>query len=257
MKVKGWEDFQHYKDRSPPWIKLHKTLLDNYEYQCLPIASKALAPMLWLLASEKINGEFDGDIKKLAFRLRWPEKDILDGIKPLISGGFIIDDSTMLAKCLQRAMPETETEGEKETKKRHTSSEKFDQFWKSYPKKVGKGFAEKAWEKQKPDLNLVLKSLEWQKESEQWKKDGGQFIPNPATYLNQRRWEDEPLSPEIAMSTEKPWFLSYAKTEEKAKQLGIVIGRDEQPHQFSSRIFKAAGITPEMFRKAKLDWDKK
>lgn len=70
----------------------------------------------------------------------------------------------------------------------------FDSFWKEYPKKVGKGAAEKSWKQIKrptETLAVILKSLSWQKESEQWKDGGGRFVPNPATYLNQRRWEDE------------------------------------------------------------------
>lgn len=68
----------------------------------------------------------------------------------------------------------------------------FDQFWLAYPKKVGKGAAEKAFAKARLNGRLpeVLKSIEVQKRSEQWQKDGGQFIPNPATWLNQKRWED-------------------------------------------------------------------
>ena len=56
--TKNWAEFQHYKDRSPPWIKLHKELLDDRQYQSLPLASRALAPMLWLLASETKDGSF-------------------------------------------------------------------------------------------------------------------------------------------------------------------------------------------------------
>ena len=68
----------------------------------------------------------------------------------------------------------------------------FDEFWKSYPKKVGKGAAEKAWSNAKINGHFleVMSSLEDQKQSIQWGKDGGQFIPNPATWINQRRWED-------------------------------------------------------------------
>jgi hypothetical protein len=58
MRVKNWESFQHYKDRSPPWIKFHKSLLDDFDYQRLQLASKALAPMLWLIASEQMDGTF-------------------------------------------------------------------------------------------------------------------------------------------------------------------------------------------------------
>lgn len=67
----------------------------------------------------------------------------------------------------------------------------FSVFWEAYPKKVGKGAAEKSWKKLNPDLAVVLASLEEQKQSSQWTRDGGQFIPHPATWLNQKRWEDE------------------------------------------------------------------
>ena len=114
LEVKNWRVFQHYKDRSPPWIKLQKSLLDDFDFQMLPIASKALAPMLWLLASEHEDGSIDADPRRIAFRLRWPEADIIAGLKPLIDGGFLFVASGVLAPCLQDATPETETEGEKE-----------------------------------------------------------------------------------------------------------------------------------------------
>lgn len=66
----------------------------------------------------------------------------------------------------------------------------FADFWSAYPKKVGKGAAEKAWDKAKADLSLVLAAIKTQASSDQWRKDGGQFIPNPATWITQRRWED-------------------------------------------------------------------
>ncbi len=67
----------------------------------------------------------------------------------------------------------------------------FEEFWQAYPKKVGKEAARKSWEKYKPNLELVLHTLEWQIESDQWRRNDGQFIPNPATYLNQGRWQDQ------------------------------------------------------------------
>lgn len=72
--------------------------------------------------------------------------------------------------------------------------EKFDIFWKDYPSKVGKDAARKAFAKRKFDEKTfaqVLQALELQKVSERWTKDNGQYIPNPATWLNQGRWEDE------------------------------------------------------------------
>ena len=67
----------------------------------------------------------------------------------------------------------------------------FIEFWEAYPKKVGKNAAEKSWIKVKARIDDVLPALTWQKESDQWRKNDGQFIPNPATYLNQGRWQDE------------------------------------------------------------------
>lgn len=130
LRPKNWSDFQHYKNRSPPWVRLHKRLLDDRVFQRLPVASRALAPMLWLLASESEDletGQFDGSVEELAFRLRLPEKEIEAAVKPLIQHGFfevVQDASNALATCLQRAVPEerrdrgdTETETDSETEK--------------------------------------------------------------------------------------------------------------------------------------------
>jgi uncharacterized protein YdaU (DUF1376 family) len=69
----------------------------------------------------------------------------------------------------------------------------FDAFWQAYPKKVGKIAARKAWKKAKrPPTGIILAAVEQQKKSDQWRKDNGQYIPNPATWLNQGRWDDEP-----------------------------------------------------------------
>lgn len=73
----------------------------------------------------------------------------------------------------------------------------FEQFWQAYPKKTGKQAALKVWVKLKDRvqvLRLCLQALSWQRSSEQWLKDGGQYVPNPATYLNQGRWDDQPQS---------------------------------------------------------------
>ena len=115
MKPKNWSHFQHYKDRCPPWIKLHKELLNDRAYMTLPTASKALAPLLWLLASESKDGTFDASIDELVFRLRMPESDIKTGLKHLIDKGFFVDDSNVLADRYQDAIPETETETERES----------------------------------------------------------------------------------------------------------------------------------------------
>lgn len=73
--------------------------------------------------------------------------------------------------------------------------QRFAEFWQLYPKKVGKADALKAWKRAKVTAELferILDALSWQKESEQWHRDGGRFIPNPSTWINQGRWDNEP-----------------------------------------------------------------
>lgn len=70
----------------------------------------------------------------------------------------------------------------------------FDRFWKAYPRHQAKPTALRAFERLNPDeglLETMLKAIDIQKQSDQWVKDDGRFIPHPATWLNQRRWEDE------------------------------------------------------------------
>ena len=69
----------------------------------------------------------------------------------------------------------------------------FEEFWKEYPRKVGKGAAKRAFEKviKSMTLETLVTAVRRQKCGSQWTKDNGQFIPHPATWLNQARWEDE------------------------------------------------------------------
>ena len=78
--------------------------------------------------------------------------------------------------------------------KKGATLEGFDLFWKEYPKKRGKGPAERAWLKIAPNNGLyetIISAITKQKAWPDWVKDQGQFIPYPASWLNQKRWEDE------------------------------------------------------------------
>lgn len=80
------------------------------------------------------------------------------------------------------------------TLKNGDNMEDFDTFWKSYPRKVAKGDARKAWaqtEKIRPSLDLILEAIENQKNTQQWIENDGIYIPYPATWLRQERWDDE------------------------------------------------------------------
>lgn len=70
----------------------------------------------------------------------------------------------------------------------------FDDFWKAYPKKIGKQEAKKAWTRQngnRPELDFIISKIVELKKTSQWSKDNGQFIPHPATWLNRGGWDDE------------------------------------------------------------------
>lgn len=80
----------------------------------------------------------------------------------------------------------------------------FDLFWSTFPRKIGKGAAELTWKKLKPDATLqacIIQAVKAQCKSEQWRRDQGQFIPHPATWLNGKRWEDEV---EVKIANDKP-----------------------------------------------------
>jgi hypothetical protein len=86
------------------------------------------------------------------------------------------------------------------------NGDSFAPFWEVYPKKKAKRPAFKAWEKLKPDNDLIqkiLKAIEVQKTQEDWIEQKGKYIPLPATWLNNRRWEDE-ISIEIKKEID-PW----------------------------------------------------
>ena len=71
---------------------------------------------------------------------------------------------------------------------------KFQKVWSRYPNRKKKLAAGKAWQKLKPDSKLIAAihaALDWQCEQLEWLKDGGQYVPLLASYLNGRRWEDE------------------------------------------------------------------
>lgn len=70
----------------------------------------------------------------------------------------------------------------------------FNTFWDAYPNKVARKAAFKAWEKAKdrPHIADILNALQKAKQSKQWTKDNGEFIPHPATWINSGRWDDHP-----------------------------------------------------------------
>ena len=121
---------------------------------------------------------------------------------------FILQDEAPLSGNPTTGNPTTEnpisvnpTENNKEKKKKERKppispegDARFSSFWAAYPRKAAKQDAQKAWAKLAPDdqlLAVMLRALKVQIQSEQWTRDGGRYIPLPATWLNGRRWEDD------------------------------------------------------------------
>ena len=211
LRVKDWPSFQSYKDRKPPWIRLHKALIDNFEFQSMSANARALLPMLWLLASEDkdpVSGLLRDRYEKIAFRLRMPVKDVEEGIEEAIKNGFIerlVDNNQKVTEQIhdryETVTPETETETETEVetdsvrKASPTAPSRFDSFWSDYPIKREKKKARDIWRRKKLDsiADTIIDDVRMRKAGDKHWLDG--FIPHPTTYLNGERWDDEVTPP--------------------------------------------------------------
>lgn len=211
LTPKNWDTFQHYKDRAPAWIKLHRGLLDDYIFACLPVASRALAPLLWLLASEYEKGKITASRKEMAFRFRMSERELVTALKPLIEHGFFVDASVPLAERKHGAIPEKEREIEEQVEKeadirsvadatRPPVDDDFEKFWKAYPrrgdasnpKKPARDKFERAT-RGGVDPALIIAGANRYREIEQAaSRAGTEKVAQAMTWLNQQRWNDYP-----------------------------------------------------------------
>lgn len=155
LKIADWPSFQSYKDRNPPWIRFHKKFLDDYKFQKMSADSRALLPMLWLLASEDedpVSGMLRIGYEEISFRLRLDIIKVKNSIKECIQEGFIIfiedEEKTLFSHAettsyksvtpeLRKSYSETETETETDNKRvtgRKKNKNRFEEFWNEYPR---------------------------------------------------------------------------------------------------------------------------
>jgi len=145
IKIKNWKKHQHYKNRNPPWIKIHRGILEDLDVMMLDLASRGLLFQLWILASES-EGLVPFDENLICFRLRLKKINL----KPLIDSGLIQmvadDASTAQADdniCSPERETETELEGEKEVETeidivvRFPTHSEVLSWWKSVSKNSG------------------------------------------------------------------------------------------------------------------------
>ena len=137
-----------------------------------------------------------------------------------ICNHLISDDS----KCPRNSI-QSESESNPNPNPNPTPAERkaaFDRFWALYPRHEAKQNAQKAFDKINPDadlLNVICAAVEQWKKSEQWTKDGGQFVPHPATWLNQHRWEDEIPKPAPQGQVKRVQEQAYEQRQNNENQM--------------------------------------
>ena len=101
---------------------------------------------------------------------------------------------------------ETKTPASRKSRASPAYTQDFEAFWQAYPRKVGKDAAFRVWKRKRHELPPpaeLAAILARQCHCEQWQRDGGQYIPHPATWLNGGRWQDE-LEPPAAPVMDYP-----------------------------------------------------
>jgi len=210
LKMHEWEGWQTFrKDRgTPPWIKVYRSLLSSSKWAALTDAEKGQLVSIWMVAADN-NGEITADPRVI---MKICQLDTIPSIQKFIDlrlmattcqpdGNQVVTVSaephvnlTHQSRVEESRVEEKKTMGENPPVSVPSKENLFDIFWKEYPKKKKRGDAEKAWKAAKitpgffPEL---LGAIKKQKQSPDWLKDGGQFIPYPATWLRAKGWADE------------------------------------------------------------------
>jgi hypothetical protein len=220
------------------WFRLYDEMLDDPKMQRLPPATFKAVINLWCLASK--NGGRLPEFEDIAFGLRMDRDAAVALLDELVTAGLLDHDDAGLrphnwdkrqfksdvstervqhhrerhrnVSCnVSETPPDTEQITDTEQKKEETRARRawpFEEFWSIYPSKIGKGAAEKAFRKveksQSVDFPFLLEALRRYVA----KKDDRPWC-NPSTWLNQRRWEDQPPG-ESVISLEIPGFHAPA-----------------------------------------------
>lgn len=178
IRVRNWDRFQHYKDRNPPWIKLHYDILSSKDWVMLDDDSKLLAIVCMLLASR--NDGFVPDDPEFIQRVSYLKKKV--DLSPLIECGFLEADASTRKQMQAKARPE------KRREEKRRGEVPFSSFWDLYPRHEKRPKAETTWK------NLTIKDQKAAMAAlpshiEVW--DNPKYIPHATSWLNQKRWEDD------------------------------------------------------------------
>lgn len=223
LQIKNWQQFQHYKNRNPPWIKLSTGLFQDYDFACLQDASKLLQIFLWTLASRYRDGIIRADFNFIRHQSGITNLKE-EHLKELIDQGLIIA-SNLLAESLQDACIEKRQRRDREdkkeiketTKEKKEKHEKFEEWWLQYPKlrRSYKPDALRAWGEatKKVSASILLEALIRYCESGEVKRG---YMPYPAKWLRNERWnedftDDEKYAENNGVAAAKTTWQSEAK----------------------------------------------
>ena len=190
LKIKNWEKFNLYNAKNPryqkkmTWFKFYGTdYINNIEIHKLSFEQKAILVELWCLGSES-DGVLPENFE-IAFRLHYSIEFIEKLVGELLTRGWLEENYT-----------DVRIEKMREDKIREDIVlDKFNEFWKTYPvsnRKVNKSGCMKLWQSQnlEPIGDKIINHVKMMADTD-WKKDNGQYIPMPATYLRQSRFDTE------------------------------------------------------------------
>lgn len=102
-------------------------------------------------------------------------------------------------------------------------------FWNAYPRRCSKKEARKAWLEVDPTPAMVeqmVEALAWQSQQQSWTKDGGAYIPHPASWLRAERWEDEP--PRLAQRADDRGHMPPCRSFKECIDRALREGREGQ-----------------------------
>jgi hypothetical protein len=119
----------------------------------------------------------------------------------------------------------------------------FDEFWFLYPRKIAKAVARKAWQRLTDEQQLMAaKAIDTHCQYWSAKETELEFIPHPATWLNQERWEDELVIEPKKVKESKEWMFSNEGIEAKAIELGIMGNGYDTYASLKAKCMKALGM---------------
>lgn len=196
ISVKNWDRYQHYKDRCPPWIKLHRELITSHMWVGSDDASRVLAVAIMLLASDTDNkipydlayiqrrAYINGDVN-LEFLIEAQFIEIID------ENGECYHDASVMQADASNVLDQRREEQRRE-ENIYTPENKFDEFWEIFPRRVAKKAAQKKYDaavKSGVSEEAIINGAK--SYAKACKGKDMQYIAHPATWLNQGRWEDE------------------------------------------------------------------